>query len=112
MQIQIEQKPVLSIRLPAKSLNKMDSLITKYSFRGRADFVEKAIEFYAQEVKTSFTVLRHLSMKQLKKEILDHMEGTDRVYPDEIAKALSVDIFEVLKALRKLEREGKMQEYR
>ncbi len=111
MQIQLHQKPVLSIRLPAKTLNRMEGLIDKYHFRGRADFVEKAIEYYAEEVKASFAAVRQVPMGQLKKEVLSYMEGRDRAYPDEIAEALGVDIFEVLKALRKLEKERKMREY-
>ena len=59
----------------------------------KAEAIREAIRHFAEELKGIEVVeLREISKEQAKKEILEYIKGKDRVWADEIAEALRIDL--------------------
>jgi len=73
----------------------------------KAEAIREAIRYYAEELKGLEVVeLRDISKEQAKKEILQFIEGKERVWADEIADALRLDLSLVNDILMELWGEG------
>ncbi len=73
----------------------------------KAEAIREAIRHFAEELKGIEVVeLREISKEQAKKEILEYIKGKDRVWADEIAEALRIDLSLVNDILMELWSEG------
>ncbi|WP_290898515.1 winged helix-turn-helix domain-containing protein [Ferroglobus sp.] len=73
----------------------------------KAEAIREAIRHFAEELKGIEVVeLREIPKEQAKKEILEYIKGKDRVWADEIAEALRIDLSLVNDILMELWSEG------
>lgn len=73
----------------------------------KAEAIREAIRYYAEELKGLEVVeLRDIPREQAKKEILEYIRGKERVWADEIADALRLDLSLVNDILMELWSEG------
>jgi len=73
----------------------------------KAEAIREAIRHYAEELKGLEVVeLRDIPREQAKKEILEYIKGKERVWADEIADALRLDLSLVNDILMELWSEG------
>ncbi len=73
----------------------------------KAEAIREAIRHFAEELKGIEVVeLREIPKEQAKKEILEYIKGKDRVWADEIAEALRLDLSLVNDILMELWSEG------
>ncbi len=73
----------------------------------RAEAVREAIRFFATELKGVEVVeLRDIPKEWARKEIIDFIKGKERVWADEIADALRLDLTFVNDILKELWEEG------
>ena len=73
----------------------------------KAEAVLEAIRFYAMELKGFEIVeLRDVPKEQARDEIIGFIKGKERVWADEIADALRLDLTFVNEILKKLWEEG------
>ncbi len=73
----------------------------------KAEAIREAIRHFAEELKGIEVVeLREIPKEQAKKEILEYIKGKDRVWADEIAEALRIDLSLVNDILMELWCEG------
>lgn len=83
------------------------SLIVEKLRLSKAEAIREAIRHYAEELKGLEVVeLRDISKEQAKKEIIDYIRGKERVWADEIADALRLDLSLVNDILMELWSEG------
>lgn len=83
------------------------SLIVEKLRLSKAEAIREAIRQYAEELKGLEVVeLRDISKEQAKKEIIDYIRGKERVWADEIADALRLDLSLVNDILMELWSEG------
>jgi len=73
----------------------------------KAEAIREAIRYYAEELRGMEVVeLRDVPREQAKKEILEYIKGKERVWADEIADALRLDLSLVNDILMELWSEG------
>ncbi|WP_456330690.1 winged helix-turn-helix transcriptional regulator [Archaeoglobus sp.] len=73
----------------------------------KAEAIREAIRHYAEELKGLEVVeLRDVPREQAKKEIMEYISGKERVWADEIAEALRLDLSLVNDILMELWSEG------
>jgi len=73
----------------------------------KAEAIREAIRFFAEELKGLEVVeLRNISKEEAKKEVMEFIKGKDRVWADEIAEALRLDLSLVNDVLMELWSEG------
>ena len=73
----------------------------------KAEAVREAIRFYAGELKgVEIVELRDIPKEQARKEIIDFIKGKERVWADEIADVLGLDLTFVNDILKELWEEG------
>ncbi len=73
----------------------------------KAEAIREAIRHYAEELRGLEVVeVRDIPKEQAKKEILDYIKGKERVWSDEIADALRLDLSLVNEILMELWSEG------
>jgi hypothetical protein len=73
----------------------------------KVEAVREAIRFFAAELKgLEIVELRDIPEEQARKEIIDFIKGKERVWADEIADALRLDLTFVQDILRELWEEG------
>ncbi len=82
-------------------------LITEKLKVSKAEAIREAIRHLAEELRGLEVVeLRDVSRKQAKKEIVEFIKGKDRVWADEIADSLRLDLTLVNDVLMELWEEG------
>jgi len=85
-------------------------VITRKFGCSKADAIRDAILNYAEEVRgLEVVTLRNISPEQAKSEIFEFLKGKDRVYADEIADALRIDLHLVNELLMELWKEEKIE---
>ncbi len=73
----------------------------------KAEAIREAIRYYAEELRGLEVVeLRDIPREQAKKEIVEYIKGKERVWADEIADALRLDLSLVNDILMELWSEG------
>ncbi|WP_290597299.1 MULTISPECIES: ribbon-helix-helix protein, CopG family [unclassified Archaeoglobus] len=73
----------------------------------KAEAIREAIRYYAEELKGFEVVeVRDIPREQAKKEIVEYIRGKERVWADEIADALRLDLSLVNDILMELWSEG------
>jgi len=73
----------------------------------KAEAIREAIKFYAEELRGLEVVeIRDVKIEQAKKEIIEYIKGKDRVWADEIADSLRLDLSLVNDILMDLWSEG------
>ena len=73
----------------------------------KAEAIREAIRHYAEELRgLEVMELREIPREQAKKEILEYTKGKERVWADEIADALKLDLSFVNDVLMELWSEG------
>jgi len=73
----------------------------------KAEAIREAIRHYAEELRGLEVVeLRDIPRKQAKREIVEYIRGKERVWADEIAAALRLDLSLVNDILMELWSEG------
>lgn len=73
----------------------------------KAEAIREAIRYYAEELRGLEVVeLRDIPREQAKKEIAEYIKGKERVWADEIADALRLDLSLVNDILMELWSEG------
>ena len=73
----------------------------------KAEAIREAIRHFAEELRGLEVVeLREIPREQAKKEIIEYIKGKDRVWADEIADALRLDLSLVNDILMELWSEG------
>ena len=91
-------------RITSQELEKLDALVDAGMFLNRSDAVRTAVRELLGEVQ--LVEQRTLSLDQVKREILAHLQQAGRAYPSDIADALRLDYDLVLKALGELKKTG------
>jgi len=73
----------------------------------KAEVVREAISFFAAELKgLEIVELRDIPKEQAKKEIISFIKGKERVWADELADALRLDLAFAQDILKELWEEG------
>ena len=73
----------------------------------KAEAIREAIKFYAEELRGLEVVeIRDVKIEQARKEIIEYIKGKDRVWADEIADSLRLDLSLVNDILMDLWSEG------
>ena len=73
----------------------------------KAEAIREAIRHYAEELRgLEVMELREIPRERAKKEILEYIKGKERVWADEIADALKLDLSFVNDVLMELWSEG------
>lgn len=73
----------------------------------KAEAIRESIKAYAEELRGLEVIeLRDIPKEQAKKEIREFIEGQDRVWADEVADSLRLDLTYVNRVLQELWSEG------
>lgn len=100
---------VYPVKLDEEVLKALE-VITQKLGCSKADAIRDAILSYAEEVRGLEVVkLRNISREQARSEITEFLKGKDRVYADEMADALRLDLRLVNELLMELWKEEKVE---
>lgn len=110
MQNRRARKTTTSLRLSPSLLDEVDRLVARTRMRSRTEFIERAVEAYAEEVREAkVIVVKPWSLKKAKSAILDYLKGHPGTYVSDIAEALQMDLDVAFRAVDALAREGKIE---
>lgn len=100
---------VYPVELDGKVRGALEEIVQKLGC-SRADAIRDAILHYADEIRGLEVVkVREVSREQARSEVLRFLEGKERVYADEIADALRLDLSLVNEILMELWKEEKVE---
>lgn len=95
--------PVVSLRLPEEKITEIDRLVSRFAFKTRTDFFEKAIDSFVNELQTTKVVnLREFTKEEAKQEIMNYLKIKPGTYVSDMADELGMDVelaFSVVKEL-------------
>lgn len=102
-------KPTISLRLSGALLEEIDGLVKRTRMRSRTEFIERAIEDYANELKESrIVVVKPWTPAKARAAILRYLKGRPATYVTDIAEALGMDLDLAFRVAGSLAREGKV----
>ncbi|HID26407.1 MAG TPA: hypothetical protein EYP22_00950 [Methanosarcinales archaeon] len=98
---------VSGVRLLESERKRIEKLIEMGYHKNFADFLRYAVRTKLQEFE--FVFVRDIDFEIAKKEVLEFVKKKPKVYADEIAKELDLDIETVIKAIDKLIEEKELE---
>jgi metal-responsive CopG/Arc/MetJ family transcriptional regulator len=103
------RKPTISLRLPARLLEEIDDLVRRTRMRSRTEFVERAVESYADEIREArVVVVKPWTEAKARAAILRYLKGRRATYVTDIAEALGMDFELAFRVAGSLAKEGKV----
>ncbi len=110
MQNKAARKPTISLRLTPRLIREIDDLVKRTGVRSRTDFIERAVEAYAQEFRTAkVVVLRPWTESAAKSAVLKFLRSRPSAYVSEIVEALRMDPEMAWRVVDALAEEGKVE---
>lgn len=104
MQATRTRKPTISLRLKDDLLRKVDEIVRRARMKSRTEFIERAIEAYAEELREAKIVyVRPWSRKRAKGALLKFVRAHPGAYVSDVAEALGMDFelaFSIVDELR------------
>lgn len=92
MQATRTRKPTISLRLRDDLVKEVDEIVRRARMKSRTEFIERAIESYAEELREAKVVyVRPWSRKRAKGALLKYVRAHPGAYVSEIAEALGMD---------------------
>ena len=99
------------IRVDEELIKELDKLVYRFGYRSRSELVREALKDKISELKGMDIVqIREVSKEEAKEEILEYIQGRDRVYAYEIANELRLDLSLTFEVIEELFKEGKLEE--
>ena len=109
MQSTKQRKPTISMRLPRPLLEEIDQLVRRTKMRSRTEFVERAVENYANEIREAHVVVvKEWTPAKARTAILRYLKGRPATYVTDIAEALGMDLDLAFRLVGSLAKEGKV----
>lgn len=86
------RKPTISLRLPPRLLREVDDLVSRSGLRSRTELIERAVEAYVEDLKTTKVVaLRPWTEAKARAAVLRFLRGRPSAYVSEIVEELGMD---------------------
>ncbi len=109
MQSEEGRKPTISLRLPRRLLEDIDELVRRTRMRSRTEFVERAVETYADELREArIVVVKPWTEAKARAAILRYLKGRRATHVTDIAEALGMDLDLAFRVVGSLAGEGKV----
>jgi len=90
-------------------LEEIDQLVRRTKMRSRTEFVERAVENYANEIRESHVVVvKEWTEAKARTAILRYLKGRPATYVTDIAEALGMDLDLAFRLVGSLSEEGKV----
>jgi len=110
MQVKTMRKPTISLRLPPDLLREVDDLVSRSGMRSRTDFVQKAVEAYAEDLRnTKVVVLRPWTEAKARTAVMKFLRGRSSARVSEIVEALGMEPDLAFRTVESLAKEGKIE---
>lgn len=110
MQNRTVRKPTISLRLAPQLLKEIDDIVGRTGMRSRTQFIEQAVEAYAEEVRTAkVIVLRSWTEAAAKSAVLKFLRSRPSAYVSEIVEALRMEPAMAWRVLDALAEEGRVE---
>ena len=97
---------VSGVRLPDMEKERVEKLVSMGYYLNGADFLRDAVRSKLQEFE--FVFIKETSVSKAKKEMLQLIRNQPKLYADEIAAHLNLDIETVIHAIEELIKEKKV----
>ena|SRR5712664_1115484 len=111
MQTNAARKPTISLRLPQRLLKDIDDLVQRTRMRSRTEFVERAVEAYADELREArVVVVKEWTEVKARAAMFRFLKGKKATYVTDIAEALGMDLDLAFRVAGSLAKEGKVVE--
>ena len=103
-------KLMAGVKLAPKEMKQIQSLVNDGFYLNISDFLREAVRDRLESIKV--VTVRNLDIKKARKEILDYLQKRkgEELYPDELMEELGIDLEIVLKVLKELKKEGRIEE--
>lgn len=103
------RKPVVSLRLPPDLLDEVDRLVRRSGMRSRTEFVQRALERYAEEIREAKVVqVRPYTEEEAIEAILGYVDAHPGAYVSDMAEALGMDLDLAFRLVAALAEEGEL----
>lgn len=97
------------MRLPRPLLEEIDELVRRTRMRSRTEFVERAVETYAEELREArVVVVKDWTETRARTAILRYLKGRPATYVTDIAEALGMELDLAFRVVGSLGKEGKV----
>ncbi|MBL7169835.1 MAG: hypothetical protein ISS48_02355 [Candidatus Aenigmarchaeota archaeon] len=103
-------KLMAGVKLAPKEMKQIQSLVNDGFYLNISDFLREAVRDRLESIKV--VTVRNLDIKKARKEIIDYLQKRkgEELYPDELMEELGIDLEIVLKVLKELKKEGRIEE--
>lgn len=103
-------KLMAGVKLTPKEMEQIQSLVDSGFYLNVSDFLRESVRDNLESVK--IITLRNLNIKKARKEIISYLQKRkgEEVYPDEVMEDLGIELEIVLKVLKQLKEEGRIEE--